>query len=121
MNNNDILRNHFRVYFLNIKFRILKIKGVTSHRTRRNSLVLRRTIHIVAIRSIPCFAEFLSHPEGICKVGVRRSLTRELFLARELRRVTVSVALYRTLSSDIPSMESRPDERGGREKLKSHQ
>lgn len=73
---------------------------------------------------VPSPAEFRSHPEGIRKVGVRRSSTGELFFVREPSHLDIAPPfqhLYLVPTSDIPSMEFSPDERGGREKLKSHQ
>lgn len=80
-----------------------------------DSLTLKGTGRIVACRDVPSPAEFRSRPEGIRKVGVRRSSTGELFFVREpsasRHRAAVS-ALYLVPTSDIPSMEFSPDERG---------
>lgn len=88
-----------------------------------DSLALKGTERIVACRDVPSPAEFRSRPEGIRKVGVRRSSTGELFFAREPSRLGTALPFRRSIAptSDIPSMEFSPDERGGREKLKSHQ
>lgn len=89
-----------------------------------DSLALKGTGRIVACRDVPSPAEFRSRPEGIRKVGVRRSSTGELFFRPRTvasRHCAAVSALYLAPTSDIPPMEFSPDERGGREKLKSHQ
>lgn len=69
--------------------------------SERNSLALKGTGRIVACQDIPSPVEFRSRPEGIHKVGVRRSSTSELFSSAN-RRVSAPRRRFNALSHPRP-------------------
>lgn len=92
-----------------------------------DSLTLKGTGCIVACRDVPSPAEFRSRPEGIRKVGVRRSSNGRTFFAREPSRLGTappfqcSIRTHVRYSVDGIQPRTDPTNVGGREKLKSHQ
>ncbi|KAL0122641.1 hypothetical protein PUN28_007394 [Cardiocondyla obscurior] len=85
----------FFFFFLSCEVNVFLYKNPNSYAMRieikflshliesgRDSLVLKGTGCIVACQDVPSPEEFRSRPEGIRKVGVRRSSTDQLFFSR---------------------------------------